>query len=184
MCEPPSSLRYSLSTGLSSGQEGSVQTEGVQGSVAQPCLTLCNPMDCSPPGSLFHRIFQARILDWVAISYSSGHLPDQWGRTHVSCIGRRIFYYGTMEAPPVILVTSRVCVCVCVCVCVSGSVVSDSLRPHGLYPARLLCPRDFQARILKWVAIPFSRISRDLPNPGIKPKFLPLQVDSLPSGPH
>ena len=77
MCEPPSSLRYSLRTGLGSGQEGSVQTEGVQGSVAQPCLTLCNPMDCSPPGSLFHRIFQARILDWVAISYSSGHLPDQ-----------------------------------------------------------------------------------------------------------
>ena len=36
---------------------------------AQSCLTLCDPMDCSPPGSSVHRIFQARILKWVAISY-------------------------------------------------------------------------------------------------------------------
>ena len=39
-------------------------------SVAQLCPTLCNPMDCSPPGS--SGIFQARILEWVAISYSRG----------------------------------------------------------------------------------------------------------------
>ena len=37
--------------------------------VAQSCPTLCNPMDCSLPGSSVHGIFQARILDWVAISY-------------------------------------------------------------------------------------------------------------------
>ena len=41
-------------------------------SVAQLCLTLCDPMDCSPPGSSFHRIFQARVLEWVAIYYSRG----------------------------------------------------------------------------------------------------------------
>ena len=35
-------------------------------------LTLCNPMDCSPPGSSVHGNFQARILEWVAISYFSG----------------------------------------------------------------------------------------------------------------
>ena len=35
--------------------------------VAQSCLTLCDPMDCSPPGSPIHGIFQARILEWVAI---------------------------------------------------------------------------------------------------------------------
>ena len=34
--------------------------------------TLCNPMDCSPPGSSVHRILQARILEWVAISFSRG----------------------------------------------------------------------------------------------------------------
>ena len=37
-------------------------------SVAQLCLTLCNPLDCSPPGSSVHGISQARILEWVAIS--------------------------------------------------------------------------------------------------------------------
>ena len=38
--------------------------------VAQSCLTLCNPMDCSLPGSSIHGIFQARMLEWVAISFS------------------------------------------------------------------------------------------------------------------
>ena len=38
--------------------------------VAQLCLTLCNPMDCSLPGSCIHGIFQTRILEWVAISFS------------------------------------------------------------------------------------------------------------------
>ena len=38
--------------------------------VAQLCLTLSNPMDCSPPGSSVHGIFQARVLDWGAIAFS------------------------------------------------------------------------------------------------------------------
>ena len=37
--------------------------------VAQSCPTLCDPMDCSMPGSSVHGIFQARILEWVAISF-------------------------------------------------------------------------------------------------------------------
>ena len=41
-------------------------------SVAQSCLTLRDPMDCSPPGSSIHRISQTRILQWVAISSSMG----------------------------------------------------------------------------------------------------------------
>ena len=41
-------------------------------SVAQSCPTLCNPVDCSPPGSSVHGILQARILEWVAISFSRG----------------------------------------------------------------------------------------------------------------
>ena len=40
--------------------------------VAQSCLTLCDPVDCSPPGSSIHGILQARILEWVAISFSRG----------------------------------------------------------------------------------------------------------------
>ena len=43
--------------------------------VAQSCLTLRNPMDCSPPGSSVHGILQARILEWVAISSSRGSSP-------------------------------------------------------------------------------------------------------------
>ena len=38
--------------------------------VAQSCTTLCDPMDCSPPGSSVHGIFQARVLERVAISFS------------------------------------------------------------------------------------------------------------------
>ena len=37
--------------------------------VAQPCLTLCDPMDCSLPGSSIHGIFQARVLEWGAIAF-------------------------------------------------------------------------------------------------------------------
>ena len=36
------------------------------------CPTLCDPKDCSPPGSSVHGILQARILEWVAISFSRG----------------------------------------------------------------------------------------------------------------
>ena len=47
--------------------------------VAQSCPTLCDPMDCSPPGSSIHGIFQARVLEWVAIAFSRGssHTRDQ-----------------------------------------------------------------------------------------------------------
>ena len=40
--------------------------------VAQSCSTLCDPVDCSPPDSSIHGILQARILEWVAISFSRG----------------------------------------------------------------------------------------------------------------
>ena len=58
--------------------------------VAQSCPTLCNPMDCSLSGSSVHRIFQARILEWVAISFSRrSSQPRDW--TQVSCIVGRCF---------------------------------------------------------------------------------------------
>ena len=40
--------------------------------VTQSCLTLCNPIDCSPPGSSVRGVFQASILEWVAIPFSRG----------------------------------------------------------------------------------------------------------------
>ena len=56
---------------------------------AQSCPTLCNPMDCSPPGSSVLGISQARILEWVAISSLKGSsLPRD--QTYVSCIDRQI----------------------------------------------------------------------------------------------
>ena len=56
--------------------------------VTQSCLTLCKPMDHSPPGSSLHGILQARILEWVAISFSRGSSqPKDW--TQVSCTAGR-----------------------------------------------------------------------------------------------
>ena len=49
------------------------------------CLTLCNRMDCSPPGSSGHGTFQARVLEWVVISSSRGSSQPRT-RTQVSCI--------------------------------------------------------------------------------------------------
>ena len=46
-------------------------------SVAQLCLTLCNSMDCSPPGSSVHEILQARILEWVAMPLLQGIFQTQ-----------------------------------------------------------------------------------------------------------
>ena len=43
----------------------------------QSCLTLCDPMDCSPPGFSVHGILQARTLEWVAISFSMYNSQDQ-----------------------------------------------------------------------------------------------------------
>ena len=58
--------------------------------VIQSYLTLCDPMDCSPPGSSVHRILQARILEWVAIPFSRGSSQPR-DRTQVSCIAGRFF---------------------------------------------------------------------------------------------
>ena len=44
---------------------------------AQLCLTVCDPMDCSPPGSSIHGILQQRILEWVAMPSSRGIFPTQ-----------------------------------------------------------------------------------------------------------
>ena len=66
--------------------------------VAQSCPTLCDPMDCSIPGSSVHGIFQAKVLEWVAISFSRGSSwPRDW--TLVSHIaGRRFTVWATREA--------------------------------------------------------------------------------------
>ena len=66
--------------------------------VAQLCPTLCDPMDCSPSDYSDHGIFQARILEWVAISFSRGSSRPR-DQTQVSCIVGRLFtVWATREA--------------------------------------------------------------------------------------
>ena len=69
-----------------------------QSEVAQSCPTLSDPMDCSLPGSSVHGIFQARIPEWVAISFSRrSSRPRDWTRvSHI--IGRRFTIWATREA--------------------------------------------------------------------------------------
>ena len=76
-------MEYQILRNLYAGQEATVRTRhGATdwlkvrkrwGEVAQSCPTLCNPIEGSPPGSSIHGIFQARILEWVVISFSRGY---------------------------------------------------------------------------------------------------------------
>ena len=64
--------------------------------VTHSCLSLFNPMDCSPPGSSVYGILQAQILEWVAItSPGESSRPRDW--TQVSHIAGRLFYHPTHQ---------------------------------------------------------------------------------------
>ena len=65
---------------------------------------LCDPMDCSPPGSSVHGISQARILERIAISSSRGSSQPR-NRTCVSCTGRQVLNCWATREVPLILVT-------------------------------------------------------------------------------
>ena len=66
--------------------------------VSQLCLTLCDPMDCSPPGCSDHGILQEKILEWVDIPFSRGSSrPRDW--SYVSCIAGGVFtVWSTTES--------------------------------------------------------------------------------------
>ena len=67
----------------------------IWGAVSQSSPFLCDPIDYSPPGSSVHGIFQASILEWVAMPSSRGSSRPR-DRTHISrivCIGRQILYH-------------------------------------------------------------------------------------------
>ncbi|CAM9452049.1 unnamed protein product [Rangifer tarandus platyrhynchus] len=101
--------------------------------VAQSCLTFCNPMDCSLPGSSLQGICQARILEWVAISFSRGssRLRDRTGSLAQQA-------GSLLSGPPGKVKVAQSYLAPC-----------DPMdyTVHGI----------FQARILEWVAFPFSR---------------------------
>ena len=78
--------------------------------VAQSCPTPCNPMDCSLPGSSVHGIFQARILEWVAISFSRRSFqPRDWTRvSHI--VDRRLTIWATREVQYIVCINYLLCV--------------------------------------------------------------------------
>ena len=61
--------------------------------VAQSCLTLSNPMDCSLPGSSFHGIFQARVLEWGAIAFSEQYIKEALSP------GTPVIFYSFIHSP-------------------------------------------------------------------------------------
>ena len=141
--------------------------------VAQLCPSLCDPMDCSLPGSSVHWILQARILEWVAMPSSRG---SSWPRnqTHVSCIsyiGRQILYHSLPLAPPGKHLHCSMCVCVCVCVCVLSHLSHVWLCVIlWTIACQALLPMAF-SRQEYWNGLPCPPPG-DLPNPGIKPMSL------------
>ena len=120
-------------------------------SVTQSCLTLCDSMDHSPLGFSIHGISQARILERVAISsFRRSFQPRD--RTHISCIGRQIFFFFLTTEPPG---KPKV----------KGLVAQSCPHGHELYSLMDYSLSNssvhgiLQARILEYIAIPFSRES-------------------------
>ena len=142
--------------------------------VAQSCPTLCDPVDCSPPGSSVHVILQARILEWVAISISkeSSQPRDQTHISCISCILKRVLYqlsHLLLER----LSTSE-------SVCISHSCVQFFVTPWtvaGQAPLSLEFSRQEY-----WSGLQFLPPG-DLPRPEIKPRSPALLVDFLQSEP-
>ena len=79
----------------------------------QSCPALCDPMNCCPPGSSLHWILQAKILEWVAISFSRGPCwsRDRTRVSYLSCIGRQTLYQLCHLGMMVIGNKMQFCVC-------------------------------------------------------------------------
>ena len=123
--------------------------------VAQSCLTLSDPMDCSLPGSSIHGIFQARVLEWGAIAFSIhvllllllSHFSRVWlcvtpqtaaHQAPPSLGFSRQEHWSGLPFPSPMYESEKWKG--------SRSVVSDSSRPHGLQPSGLLHPWDFPGK--------------------------------------
>ena len=124
----------------------------------------CDPLayTCQAPLSI-HGVFQARILEWVAISSSRGSSrpKDQTQVSRVSCIAGRSFTIESRGSSRKQVKVAQSCLTLC--------------DPMDYTVHEIL-----QASILEWVAFPFSR---GLPNPGMEPRSPALQADSLPADP-
>ena len=103
----------------------------------QSCPTLCDPIDGSPPGSSIPGIFQARTLEWVAISFSSGSSRPR-DRTWLPHCRQNLYFLSHAAA------AKSLQSCPTLCDPIDGSPPGSSI------------PGIFQARVLEWVAIAFS----------------------------
>ena len=72
---------YEIKRCLLLGRKAMTNLKESESEVAQSCPTLCDPMDCNLPGSSVHGILQARILEWVAISFSYHFMANRWGNS-------------------------------------------------------------------------------------------------------
>ena len=137
---------------LYAGQESTVRTghrTTKWSEVIQSYPTLCDPMDCSPPGSSVHGILQARILEWVAISFSrrSSQPRDQTQVSHIA--GRCFNLWATREALTFYNILMQLLTQSCPTLCIPMDCSPPGFSIHGI----------FQATVLEWVAISFSRRS-------------------------
>ena len=128
----------------------------------QSCPTLCDPMDCSPPGASVHGILQARILEWVAMSSSRGssRLRD-W--TPISYVYLLCLEASLPLPPPGKPFQSSECVlvaqsCPTLCDLTNYSPPGSSVRGN------------LQARTLEWIAVPF--LQRIFLTQGLNPGLL------------
>ena len=122
--------------------------------VIQLCLTLFDPMDCNIPGSSVHVIFQARVLEWVAISFSNTsqqpiEVPKQ-GRKELLTLSVDLFYGGKLFK----LKYSWCTVFISCSVTKSYPTLCD---PMDCSPPGSSVHVISQSRILRWVAISSSR---------------------------
>ena len=119
----------------------------------QPCLTLCDPMDCRPPGSSVYRILQARILEWV-VCPPPGDLPNsKMEPASLMSPALASGFFTTSVAPtgepPVCISSSSVAVLV-------AQLCRTLCDPTNYSPPGSPVPGILQARTLEWIAIPFS----------------------------
>ena len=107
-------------------------------------------MDCSLPGFSVHGIFQARVLEWVAIAFSRGSSQprDQTHISYISSIGRWVLYpQGHHRIPNTYILYVKVKVKSCATLCDPMDCSLPGSSVHGI----------FQAIVLEWIAISFSK---------------------------
>ena len=105
--------------------------------VAQSCPILWDPMDCSLPGTSVHRIFQARVLEWVAIPFSRG---SSWPRDRIPVFctaGRFLTIWATREVPVVPENGLNI-------------LLQSSERPRRAFHEKFMCKLKYEWCVPKW----------------------------------